>query len=342
MSQYGPAIPRRQAGIVVDVTITKQAANPNSTLRRFLAVHLPHCECVVDSWSQTLSTSQPTELPVTTSSNVLGIGLELRIGLDLADTPAPWKWLSYLPPDRCLALINAAGFQHTPVGQLPPSGTTDPVLLHWTRAEQPQTLNNPEQWQALASCLDLASIEDLIHKHAHDQTVDERRSWFLRITDDDHHTTTEAHTQALGHAWNAYLHEGRSALAALGRPVVVAPEFAGGFGRGDLVLGHTLVDIKTGTASQEKLEEWLAQLLGYVLLDYENTLKLETIAAYCGWQPTLLTYPIAELLDHASAGPTPTLAALRDDFHAAIQPEVDGFAAWRLRQRSQTRRQATS
>lgn len=127
--------------------------------------------------------------------------------------------------------------------------------------------------------------------------------------------------------------EGRSALA-LGQPVVVSPEFAGGFERGDLVLGHTLVDVKTGTRPQEKLEEWHAQLLGYILLDHENNLELDTIAVYSGWQPMLLTYPITELLNNASTGPTPTLAALRDDFHAAIQPKIDGFAAWRLRQRS--------
>jgi hypothetical protein len=233
-----------------------------------------------------------------------------------------------------LALINAAGFQHTRVGQLPPSGTTDPVLLHWTRADQPQTLNDPEQWQALANCIDLASIAELIHKHADDQTVDERRSWFLRITDHDHHTIAEAHTQALGHAWKTYLREGRSALTALGHPVVIAPGFAGGFGRGDLILGRTLVDIKTSTTPEEKLEEWLAQLLGYVLLDRENILKLETIAVYSSWQPTLLTYPVADLLSNASTGPASTLAALREQFHAAIQPEIDGFAAWRFRQHS--------
>ena len=273
--------------------------------------------------------------PGATSSDVLGLGLELRIGLDLADRPAPWKRrLSYLPPDRCMAVINAAGFQHTRVGTLPPSGTSDPVLLHWARTSQPRTLDDPEQWHALAACLDLASIENVIHKHADDQTVDERRSWFLLITDDDHYNIDDGQVRELGYAWNAYLQAGRAALSPLGALVAVAPEFGGGFGRGDLVLGRTLVDVKTSTTPDQKLDEWLTQLLGYVLLDRENRLALDTIAIYSGWQPTLLTYPIATLLNNASTSPTPTLAALREEFHAAIRPELDTFAAWRLRQRS--------
>lgn len=116
--------------------------------------------------------------------------------------------------------------------------------------------------------------------------------------------------------------EGRPALSALGDPAVVAPEFGGGFGRGDLVLGHTLVDIKTSTTPDQKLDEWLAQLLAYVLLDQEDELALDSIAIYSGSQPMLLTCPIAELLNHAGTGPTPTLAMLREEFHAVIRPRA--------------------
>ncbi len=40
---------------------------------------------------------------------------------------------------------------------------------------------------------------------------------------------------------------------ALGQRVVISPEFAGGFGVGDMILGKTLVDVKLSQQAEDHM-----------------------------------------------------------------------------------------
>ena len=114
----------------------------------------------------------------------MGWALELRLGLDLADKPHRLRELSYLTTRRCTALLTAAGFEHTPVGFRAANDTTDPVLLHWVRTHHPVVLDGAQR-SALATCLDLASFSQPMHRWGTKRTVDERRSLFASMATED-------------------------------------------------------------------------------------------------------------------------------------------------------------
>ena len=81
------------------------------------------------------------------------------------------------------------------------------------------------------------------------------------------------------------------------------------------------------------LEQWLNQLLCYVLLDSADIFCLGTLAVYLGWHALLLSDPIAIALTASSPGPTPSLQDLRAEFRAQIQDDVNVSYDARLRHR---------
>jgi hypothetical protein len=256
----------------------------------------------------------------------------MRIGLDVATRPAPWPLLSYLPIEDCAALLSAVGFEHTHVGSLPPSGTSDPMLMHWSRDHEHQP-DAQHMRQALATCLDLVELRKFAHKRGDTITVDERRSWFIAIVEQGRLSSNTEMLNALLHAWTGYLEHGQRVVRALGERAIIAPELAGGFGIADLVVGSTLVEVKMSAEVEKNVDQWLRQLLGYLLLDHHNALGIETVAVYAGGQGLLLTCSVAEVLTSASVGPRPQLTTLRDEFAIELRRELDAFEARRQRKR---------
>jgi hypothetical protein len=116
--------------------IQEQAQYSSTSLSEFLDERLPHRDTVIDSWTQTLASEHVGAPALRGGRDSVGWALELRMGLDLADTPSRLQELSYLPIQRCSTLLTTAGFHHTPVG-LPTNDTTDPMLLHWVRTHNP-------------------------------------------------------------------------------------------------------------------------------------------------------------------------------------------------------------
>jgi hypothetical protein len=71
------------------------------------------------------------------------------------------------------------------------------------------------------------------------------------------------------------------ALAATGCSF---PELGGGYGVADLVMGRCLIEMKTVFDPAAAMDNWLNQVLAYVLPDWSDALGVDTIAAYLGWQ----------------------------------------------------------
>jgi len=80
------------------------------------------------------------------------------------------------------------------------------------------------------------------------------------------------------------------------------------------------------------MDAWLNQILGYLLVDRHDVLLADRIGLYLGWQGLLLTIPVPDLLAGASRGPTPELAAVREDCAEALAEDVENAASWRLRE----------
>lgn len=314
------------------VPIERQSRKPSSTLNRFLDKHLPHRADITATWLTELRAAPWTPLSVSHGADDIGCALEMRIGLDVATRPAPWPLLSYLPIEECAALLGAVGFEHTRVGRLPPSGTSDPMLMHWSRNHEHQP-GSQDMRQALATCLGLVELQKFAHKRGDTIAVDVRRSWFIAIVEQGRLSSNTEMLGALLHAWTGYLEHGQRVLRALGERAIIAPELAGGFGIADLVVGSTLIEIKMSAGVEKNIDQWLRQLLGYLLLDRHNALGIDTVAVYAAGQGLLLTRPVAEVLKSASVAPTPQLTTLREEFAVELRRELDAFEARRQRKR---------
>jgi hypothetical protein len=315
--------------------IYEQARHADTPLSRFVRERLPHADVVVDSWARELAAPEG-ELPAPGARDSIGWALELCLDLDLAATPPRQRELSFLLADRYEALLTAAGYQHRPIAGLPANAVTDPLLQHWTRAGYPSVLDDARR-AVFAMCLDLASLREVMHGWLiREQDVERRRSLFTWaiIESADFGTNSSELLTALEHCWNTYLAHGRRRLQERGEKVIVAPELASGYGVADLVIGRTLLEVKLAVEpTAEDVVVWLRQLLGYVLLDRHDTFALDTIAVYCGWSGLLLTYPLPTLLSASGHGGPAAPARLRGDFGQLLADELDGYAAWRERER---------
>jgi len=113
-------------------------------------------------------------------------------------------------------------------------------------------------------------------------------------------------------------------------PVVLNPHFAGsgeiGGADGDIIADGCLIDFKAtqGRGLARALSDTaLYQLLGYVLLDYENEYGIRAVGFYLVRQQRLLSWALDELLQSLSNSPAPPrLDELRTAFKRLDKPAV--------------------
>lgn len=108
----------------------------------------------------------------------------------------------------------------------------------------------------------------------------------------------------------------------LTRPYFLNPTFAGSHDVGgadaDVIVSTCLIDLKTTTWPNLK-RDWLHQLLGYVLLDYDDKYHLEWVALYMARQGKLLAWKLADILPIMVRTEAVSLPALREELQAVIQ-----------------------
>ncbi len=105
----------------------------------------------------------------------------------------------------------------------------------------------------------------------------------------------------------------------LTQPHVLNPTFSGspdvGGADADLVVDGCLIDIKTSISPQIKAE-YLYQLAGYLLLDYDDKLQVGSVGIYMARQGILFTWPVVEFLRLLTGNGTDSLSQLRQEFRA--------------------------
>jgi hypothetical protein len=105
------------------------------------------------------------------------------------------------------------------------------------------------------------------------------------------------------------------ALVARGGPLHVGPSFVGspdvGGADGDAIVGGLLVEWKATRGDRRHSDgrrycrldgDTLHQLLGYLLLDYQDEFAIDTLALYSARYAYLVSWPIVELLTELVAG----------------------------------------
>lgn len=103
--------------------------------------------------------------------------------------------------------------------------------------------------------------------------------------------------------------------------VVLNPIFTGstdiGGGDADLIVNGCLIDIKA-TVNPKVSKDWLYQLIGYSLLDYNDEFGIQKVGIYFTRQGILLQWFLQDLIEDLSGGPSLGLPELRKQFQGML------------------------
>lgn len=109
-----------------------------------------------------------------------------------------------------------------------------------------------------------------------------------------------------------------------GMPATLNPKFAGardvGGADGDIVVGGCLWEIKT-TVQKRAEGRWFYQLLGYVLLDYEDEHNIEHVGFLFPRQNSSIRWSLSELTRELSGQPHLSIADLREEFRRRLRSD---------------------
>ena len=108
------------------------------------------------------------------------------------------------------------------------------------------------------------------------------------------------------------------ASSAICGPVFDGSPLVGG-ADADFILGSGLYEIKTVQRPREQLTERLRQLIGYLLLDWNDRYGLETAGFYFARQGEFVSWPVAFLIRETTGDAGTTLADLRAAFKARAE-----------------------
>lgn len=110
----------------------------------------------------------------------------------------------------------------------------------------------------------------------------------------------------------------------LSRPAILNPVFAGSVDIGgadaDMIVEGCLIDLKASISPQIKAD-FLHQLAGYVLLDYNDTYHITSVGIYMARQGILFSWPVSEFLQKVTEDGDTSLKALRQAFRTLCQKE---------------------
>ncbi len=111
----------------------------------------------------------------------------------------------------------------------------------------------------------------------------------------------------------------------LSLPRMLNPVFEGSIDVGgadaDLIIGQTLLEIKTVKYWKIQSQSALRQLLGYVLLDYSDQYKIKRIGMYMARQGVMLRWDLDTAIRSMSSGKSGSLDELRHQFREIAQEE---------------------
>jgi hypothetical protein len=87
---------------------------------------------------------------------------------------------------------------------------------------------------------------------------------------------------------------------------------------GDVIVDRCLIEFKTVVSPGTLQRIWFDQMLGYVLLDYDDAHGIEGIGIYLTRQAELRQWSLAEIMGTLCATPKPSLSNLRAGFREVV------------------------
>lgn len=258
----------------------------------------------------------------------LGDAFELCAVADLADVPPYLRFLEALDPGITEGFLKRAGFE-PPRQQVGGPGMVVPQVAGWRKRTPAAVTLEKEVTEFLGQSWIMANLRGLF------RGLDEEP--LRRLLTSAHNDLWPGHRGAawLRPLWDAYLTAGRAQLRCLGSVTAAEPEFVPGWARGDLILGSTLIDIKTGWDVSDHLDYCLNQLLGYLLINPTDGHPIDRVGIYLARYATTISWPISTLLPELAGQPAVDLHRLKQEFADVCQPAIDEHLTW-LRAKNST------
>ncbi len=105
---------------------------------------------------------------------------------------------------------------------------------------------------------------------------------------------------------------------------ILNPTFRGsgdvGVADADIIVGKCLMELKTTVKASIEKVKGLYQLIGYLLLDYDDEFWIEKLGFYMARQGQTIEWPDADLFGRLMGQKTPPLRDLRQEFRAIALP----------------------
>ncbi|WP_433015841.1 hypothetical protein [Kribbella sp. CA-294648] len=298
------------------MAITIALQDPTSPISSFFDEHLPHHEPFIRSWVKALRGRMPgNPMPAVKGPTLIGDAIEMRIGLDLAQTLPYAELAAIVASTAGTDAISTLGYQ--------PSVEGDTDLTTWrklpSRTDPDDVSDHDRQVAAARLCWQLACLESIVYplsKTEFNRPEDLRAFWTYQRPE----PSSDA-IDVLLELWRRYAGPARTTLTSLGGPIVAKPSFANRFGEGDLLLGHTLLEVKSEQRPEDSLPRTLRQVLAYALADADDELAIESVGVYHAYEGRLVHWPLSRVLQRLSATGHASLVELRARFADVIATE---------------------
>jgi hypothetical protein len=319
------------------MSLTSHLKNPNSTVRKFMRERFPNTRRVM-----ALSRGQMGERPTCRPNgpvpwSLIGTALDYRLRFYFPQTGGKASVEDLIcfrgAAKACGGSVSYAE-DNTPLELLPPAdartGCLDHgLLINFFASLKDCLKQNPPQ-QRLDSC-----AEDELLRHC---VIMAALDCFFRSSRNEQSfllfpKRCQTLAELLAVAERAWLDD----LLGLSwdfcdtfpdlwsQPAALNPTFDGsGFVGGadaDLIVNGCLIDFKT-TIHPLKDNDWIYQLLGYVLLDWHDENMIDHLAVYFARQSYLLKWNVSELLVELTGDVDVTLEGIRQEWYDVVHAQM--------------------
>jgi hypothetical protein len=216
---------------------------------------------------------------------LFGSAFELCTVLDLADRMPYPHLLAALPP--CEAVWTALR-----TGYCPPHDEPDAEFCRWYRHR-----TVPPVWLHAAGS-NLALLLDFLWRDGDIEVIASRWPLNARLR-------IVAREAATFRAfWQAHCAGPREALRRLGPVRAADVPFRGGHWIGDLIAGMSMVEIKTGVMTDERLADAVLQTVGYALLAQDAGYDVTDVVIHLARYGLVIQTPLQQLADDLAGAVT--------------------------------------
>jgi len=293
------------------VSLTSELDDPHSPISRYLRERFPHVRELQRRYREPVADAAPLQPAAdgTVAYATLGAAFDWRLRYLL--TPAPSLSLAALGGLILGGHLQGLGAELFRVlgGANGPSGLDDRQLARACYALALYTeayRAGPQPGSRLASLPREADLGDLLDLATAAEV-------------DDLLALTEAARHAL-----------LPVLSARGPALHIGRVFAGsghvGGADADMIVGGLLVEWKVNLGDRRRdgrrrcalSLDTIHQLLGYLLLDYDDAFQIDALGVYAARYAYLVTWPLAQLLDELAGAPV-DLACARADFRGVAE-----------------------